>query len=60
MPTAFSRNPLLDGVFPILDIDAVFICSTINYLNHTFVVQMGMVKLSIVGSGRKEVYTGYN
>ena len=60
MPTVFSRNSLLDGVSPILDIDAVFICSTINYFSHTFIVQMGIVKLLMLGLGRKEVYIGYN
>jgi len=60
MPTAFSINSLPVGVSLILEMDAIFICSAINDFNHTFDVQMEIVKLLILGSGRKEVHIWYN
>ena len=30
---------------PILDIDAILTCSTMNYFSHTSILQMGMVEL---------------
>jgi len=60
MPGVFSRSSLPVVVSRILDIDAIFICSAINYFSHTFVVQMKMVKLLTLGSDRKEVRIWYN